>query len=73
MTAIRKQIEENVCPEYYPHPLSAFIYSAKKETHNGLKKKYVYFKSSFYNNNLLYCAKITQMNVIQDTEQRFEK
>ena len=54
---------------------SAIVYSAKKETHNGLFSQLysVYFKLIFYSNTLVYWANISLTNVIHNTEQRIEK
>jgi hypothetical protein len=48
------------------------IYSAKYETHNGLKKWCV-LQIDLFRNALVYWDQISQTDIIQDTEQRFEK
>ena len=48
------------------------IYSAKYETHDGLKKWCV-LQIDLFRNALVYWDQISQTDIIQDTEQRFEK
>lgn len=48
------------------------IYSVKYETHDGLKKWCV-LQIDLFRNALVYWDQISQTDIIQDTEQRFEK
>ena len=49
------------------------LYPTNKETHNVFSLILLCISIDFYSNALVYWAKISHTNVIQDTEQRLEK